>query len=150
MGYKGVELIEEIRTHKLSQPIIVLSDKEDEHVAMDAVRHGAQDYLVKEEVREKTLFKSIFYALERQLLTTKLNKAFDKINTLHGLLPICANCKEVKDDHGYWGQIEQYLSNHSELKFTHGYCPKCFDECMEQFHQDKNSLKQSSSINVSV
>ena len=143
-GHKGVELIDEIRTCKLFHPIIILSDKEDEHIAIEAVRHGAQDYLVKEEISEKLLIKSIFYALERQKLRIDLKKALEKIDTLHGLLPICAKCKQVKDNHGYWGQIEQYISNHSDLKFTHGYCPKCFDECMEELNQNKNSLQQSS------
>lgn len=147
-GNQGVQLIDKIRSHKLFHPIIILSDKEDEDIAIEAVRHGAQDYLVKEEISEKLLFKSIFYALERQQLRIDLKKALAKIETLHGMLPICAKCKKVKDDHGYWGQIDQYISDHSDLKFSHGYCPNCFDECIEEFEQDKKSLMSSRSTEL--
>ncbi len=54
-----------------------------------------------------------------------LEKALGEIGTLRTLLPICANCKKVRDDEGYWRQVEDYLGEHSGLKFTHGICPDC-------------------------
>ena len=48
--------------------------------------------------------------------------------TLSGLLPICASCKKVRDDGGYWNQIEEYISAHSEAEFSHGVCPDCFKD----------------------
>lgn len=48
-----------------------------------------------------------------------------KINLLSGLLPICAHCRRIRDDQGYWNKIEQYLSSHAEVEFTHGICPDC-------------------------
>jgi hypothetical protein len=48
-----------------------------------------------------------------------------EINTLRGFLPICANCKKIRDDRGYWTQIEIYISKHSEAEFSHGLCPEC-------------------------
>jgi hypothetical protein len=47
------------------------------------------------------------------------------VKTLSGLLPICAACKKVRDDQGYWQQIENYISAHSEADFTHSICPEC-------------------------
>ena len=57
--------------------------------------------------------------------TVRLHKALDNIKTLEGLLPICANCKKIRDDEGYWQQAEVYIRNHSEVKISHGICPPC-------------------------
>lgn len=55
----------------------------------------------------------------------ELEKAFSKIKTLSGLLPICASCKKIRDDKGYWTEVEGYIINHSDASFTHGICPDC-------------------------
>ncbi|MBN1411481.1 MAG: hypothetical protein JW969_11605, partial [Spirochaetales bacterium] len=55
----------------------------------------------------------------------ELSNAMNKIKRLHGLLPICANCKKIRDDKGYWNQIEFYLQEHSEADFSHSLCPEC-------------------------
>jgi len=57
-----------------------------------------------------------------------LQKAMSEIQTLQGILPICANCKKIRDDKGYWSQIEGYIQNHSQAKFSHGMCPECSDK----------------------
>jgi PAS domain S-box-containing protein len=54
-----------------------------------------------------------------------LQKALDDIKILRGLIPICANCKDIRDDQGSWSQVEVYIRNNSEAKFSHGICPKC-------------------------
>jgi hypothetical protein len=55
----------------------------------------------------------------------ELKKAAEKIKALSGLLPICAHCKKIRDEKGYWKQIESYISEHSEAVFSHGICPEC-------------------------
>ncbi len=62
---------------------------------------------------------------DRKLLITELQEALENINTLKGLLPICANCKKIRDDKGYWNQIEGYIQTHSDAVFSHGICPEC-------------------------
>jgi len=62
---------------------------------------------------------------EREMLISELQDALAKVKTLSGLLPICAWCKKVRDDHGYWSQIEVYIEQHSDAAFTHGVCPDC-------------------------
>jgi PAS domain S-box-containing protein len=62
---------------------------------------------------------------EREKLISKLQEALDNIKTLKGLLPICANCKKIRDDKGYWNQIEAYIRDHSEAEFSHSICPGC-------------------------
>ena len=62
---------------------------------------------------------------EREKLIEELRKALDRIQTLRGMLPICSLCKKIRDDKGYWEQIETYITEHSEAEFTHGLCPEC-------------------------
>jgi len=62
---------------------------------------------------------------EREEMISKLQEAFDSIKTLKGLLPICANCKKIRDDKGYWNQIEAYVRDHSDAEFSHSICPDC-------------------------
>jgi len=62
---------------------------------------------------------------ERERLIGELQEALAKVKTLSGLLPICASCKRIRDDQGYWQQIEAYIRNHSEAEFSHSVCPEC-------------------------
>jgi len=62
---------------------------------------------------------------ERENLIRELEDALDKIKTLKGLLPICAHCKRIRDDRGYWAQVETYIEAHSLAEFSHGICPEC-------------------------
>jgi hypothetical protein len=66
-------------------------------------------------------------AIERQkeTLIRDLEKSLLEIKTLRGLIPICANCKKIRDDDGYWQQLEKYVQDHSDAHFTHGICPEC-------------------------
>jgi DNA repair exonuclease SbcCD ATPase subunit len=74
-------------------------------------------------------------ALEnRQLLelaeerAARLAKLLKELKTLQGLLPICSNCKKIRDDQGYWKRLEHYLQEHSQATFSHGLCPDCLKE----------------------
>lgn len=58
----------------------------------------------------------------------KLEEAFNKVKQMSGLLPICAHCKKIRDDQGYWKQLEQYIEDHSEAEFTHSICVECTKE----------------------
>ncbi|MCB2181011.1 MAG: hypothetical protein KQH63_03170 [Desulfobulbaceae bacterium] len=66
--------------------------------------------------------------IEKEELIKKLKHALDEIKTLQGILPICSHCKMIRDDQGYWKQIEQYIHEHSDAKFSHGICPDCLEE----------------------
>ena len=65
---------------------------------------------------------------EREKLITKLQEALENIKTLKGLLPICANCKNIRDDKGYWNEIEAYIRDHSDADFSHSICPPCAEK----------------------
>ncbi|MCG8617235.1 MAG: hypothetical protein MI802_13530 [Desulfobacterales bacterium] len=75
--------------------------------------------------------------LELETHKNRLEKALSDVKTLTGLLPICAHCKKVRDDTGYWNQIETYIQEHSEAEFSHGMCP----ECSEELYGDKPWFK---------
>ena len=65
---------------------------------------------------------------ERVRLIGELQEALDNVKTLSGLIPICAKCKKIRDDEGYWHQVETYVRDHTEARFSHGMCPDCFRE----------------------
>lgn len=71
---------------------------------------------------------------ENQLRTEKekLEKALSEVKTLSGLIPICSHCKKIRDDKGYWNQVEAYIQEHSDAKFSHGICR----DCMQQYYSD--------------
>jgi DNA-binding NarL/FixJ family response regulator len=121
-------------------PILVMSGLSDENIAVQTVREGAQDYLLKGQVDGASIYRAIRYALERKEaeiermgLIRELQDALTKIRTLQGLLPICASCKRIRDDKGYWNQIELYISEHSDAVFTHGICPDCVEKLYPDF-----------------
>lgn len=62
---------------------------------------------------------------EKSQLIDKLQRAISEVKTLSGLLPICSSCKKIRDDKGYWNQLEVYIRDHSEADFTHSICPEC-------------------------
>ncbi len=72
-------------------------------------------------------------AEERQQLIDELQEALVTVKKLRGLLPICASCKKIRNDGGYWTQIEKYIEDHSDAVFTHGICPECTEELYPDF-----------------
>lgn len=84
-------------------------------------------HITKDITRRKTLEG------EREKLIAALQEALAKVRQLSGLLPICASCKKIRDDKGYWNQIEVYIRDHSDANFTHGLCPECVGKLFEEF-----------------
>ena len=99
---------------------------------------GAADYVTKPfnpdlvllRVRNHLKLKNQRDTLE--LRTLELEKVLSEIKVLQGIIPICAYCKNIRDDQGYWNQVEKYVSDHSEAKFSHGICPACFENEMKE------------------
>jgi len=69
-------------------------------------------------------------------IIARLKKALAKVRLLSGLLPICASCKKIRDDKGYWNQIESYIRDHSEAEFSHGICPDCAKQMYPAYMKD--------------
>ncbi len=72
---------------------------------------------------------------EHKRLVEELQKALSEVNQLRGILPICASCKKIRDDEGYWNQIESYISTHSEAQFSHGICPECVKKLYPEHYE---------------
>jgi PAS domain S-box-containing protein len=73
---------------------------------------------------------------EQQELVVELQNALAQVKNLSGLLPICASCKKIRDDKGYWQQIEAYIRDHSEAEFSHSICPDCVKKLYPEFHEE--------------
>ena len=125
---QGLDTFAKMKAEVPDFPIIVLTGLDDKKLALQAIQGGAQDYLIKGEINSKLIARAIFHSLERNKLLVNLKDALNQIKVLSGLLPICAHCKKIRDDKGYWSEVEKYITNHSDAIFTHGYCPECFDK----------------------
>jgi PAS domain-containing protein len=88
---------------------------------------------------------------EREKIIKELQAAMENIKMLSGLLPICSSCKKIRDDDGYWNQLEGYIQNHSIATFTHSVCPECFPKLYPEYAamQKKNDEKNGEQ-NLSV
>ncbi len=106
---------------------------------------GKGDFDYRVDIRRNDEFGDLanaFNSMANELKQTttsveKLENALAKVKTLSGLLPICASCKKIRDDKGYWNQIESYLHEHSSAEFSHGLCP----ECIEKMYGDQAWFK---------
>lgn len=76
---------------------------------------------------------------EQRKLIADLKEALTEIKTLRGFIPICASCKKIRDDEGYWNQLEAYITKHTDAIFTHGICPECAEKARAEI---KNTLKR--------
>lgn len=129
----GMEFLAAMHAAPENFPAIVLQTVEDdESLGMRALELGAQDYLVKNKINAPLLLKAVRYAIHRQgmmrekdRLLNELQEAMRNVHTLQGLLPICSSCKSIRNDEGYWQQVEEYFTHHSRAKFSHGICPVC-------------------------
>ena len=136
-GMDGLEAARRIQQTRPT-PVVVLTAHQSPELVSRANAAGVGGYLLKPPA-PPDLKRVIAIAIARfddmmalRRLNAKLdgrNKALEdalaKINVLSGLLPICANCKKIRDDDGYWHQVEVYMEEHSDARFTHGLCPDC-------------------------
>ncbi len=129
----GFEVCRQLKQDKATAgiPIIFISALDETSDKVRAFSLGGVDYITKpfrsEEVlaRVKTHLTLRSLQLELENKNAELRKALDEIKTLRGFIPICASCKRIRNDDGYWEQIESYISHHSEAQFSHGCCEEC-------------------------
>lgn len=136
----------EIIQAKRPTPIVILSAFETEDYVRQAGQTGVGAYLTKPPkaaeidraisiamARHADLMESRRLYQELEAKNQALRKALKEIQVLRELIPICSNCKKVRNDQGYWEQIDHYLREHSDLKFTHGICPDCLKKLYPDF-----------------
>ena len=148
-GMDGLELVRRVRSMAVcpdvtggepgGRPYMIMltsrDKKDDVIVGLDA---GADDYLTKPfdpgELRARVAVGQRMVEMEDGLVlkVRELSQALDEIRTLQGILPICSFCKRIRDDQGYWNQVDAYISRHSDAQFSHSVCP----ECMKKHYPD--------------
>ncbi|WP_163337696.1 PleD family two-component system response regulator [Desulfopila sp. IMCC35008] len=146
----GFEVCRELKKRKRTRdvPIIFLTAKTEQKDINFGLQLGAVDYLTKPvndieliaRVKTHTSLQRARKLIERRnrelkeknrelaQLLAENRKAHSEIKTLRGMIPICSKCKKIRDDKGFWNQIETYISEHSEAQFTHSICLNCARE----------------------
>ena len=72
--------------------------------------------------------------VEKEAIIVRLQTALAQVKKLSGLLPICASCKKIRDDEGYWQDVAVYIRDHSEVEFSHGICPECMQRLYPEYY----------------
>jgi phosphoserine phosphatase RsbU/P len=125
-GADGPELCRRIRAaaRRSYVYVILLTSRTSQQDLVAGFDAGADDYLTKpfdpEELRARV-------RVGQRMLTLLAN-----VRQLTGLLPICSYCKRIRDDKNYWAQVESYISEHSDVRFSHGICPACYEKAIEE------------------
>jgi DNA-binding response OmpR family regulator len=133
-GLDGVEICRRLRARPTPAPVYVLlltaRDAKSDIVA--GLQAGANDYVTKpfdrEELQARVQVGRAVVELQRSLAARvrELEDALTQVRQLQGLLPICCYCKKIRDDQNYWQQVETYLGQHADVRFSHGICPECW------------------------
>jgi sigma-B regulation protein RsbU (phosphoserine phosphatase) len=129
----GLQVVRRVRAIETSQPpyIIMLTTKGDKTDIVSGLEAGADDYLTKPfdlgELRARVNVGRRLLDVQAALAATieELREAMEQIKVLRGVIPICAWCKKIRDDEGCWNQLEVYIRDHADVKFSHGICPAC-------------------------
>tara|TARA_Y100000294_G_C8535487_1_gene328872 strand:- start:521 stop:1189 length:669 start_codon:yes stop_codon:yes gene_type:complete len=153
-GMSGLDFLKELIANKTTFPLVLLTGSGSEQIAVEALKAGIDDYIIKDdyggylELLPVTLQKivekyndkvlRIQAEEEREKLVYELKRALDDVKKLSGLLPICASCKKIRDDNGYWTQIESYIKKNSEADFTHSICPGCHKTLYPDINDNKD------------
>ena len=147
----GVETCRQIKrcAHLEDVPVIMVTAKSDLSNLREAFAAGAMDFISKP-VNSIELLARVSSALllkqemdrrknrelELRRSNEELQKALKEVKVLRGLIPICASCKKIRNDGGFWQQIEEYLGEHSEAEFSHGLCQPCIKKLYPGVYQD--------------
>jgi DNA-binding response OmpR family regulator len=133
-GIDGTELCRRVRERLNDPPYVILltarGTRDDMVEGLDA---GADDYVTKpfdrEELRARVRAGQRILELQDRLKerVRELEEAIAHVRLLQGILPICCYCKKVRDDQNYWQQVESYIARHSDMQFSHGICPDCWE-----------------------
>jgi DNA-binding response OmpR family regulator len=143
----GIDVVRKVRESLSSEEhyvyTILLTRKGSKDDIVAGLAAGADDYVVKpfnhNELQARIRSGQRIVELQSALTDANLSlrKALAQVKKLSGFLPICASCKKIRDDKGYWQQIEAYIHDHSEAEFSHGICP----ECAEKLYGDLSGKK---------
>jgi CheY-like chemotaxis protein len=132
----GVELCRRVRAQGSPTPpyLILLTANTRRADIVEGLEAGADDYMGKpfdhDELRARLIVAIRVVELRRRLAdrVRELEAALGRVKQLHGLLPICSFCRKIRDDQNYWRRVEEYMSAHADVQFSHGICPQCYEQ----------------------
>lgn len=132
-GISGLEVCRRLKEDPQTSdiPVIFITALDHPEEEQEGLKLGAADYISKPfnpDIVQLRVGNHIELKMRTDALkerTRELEDALSSIKRLKGLLPICSSCKNIRNDRGYWKQIEEYFSENSDIMFTHGLCPKC-------------------------
>ncbi len=147
----GVELCRRIRSLSTTTPpyLILLTARNEKGDVVAGLDAGANDYLTKPfdraELRARVQVGAHVLELQRNLAARvlELEGALSQVKQLQGLLPICSYCKKIRDEKDYWQGVDSYLSEHSEVEFSHGICPACFERVTREGEESRREQAQA-------
>ncbi len=108
-------------------PVIILTAFETDRLVKEAAEAGVSAYLVKP-LKKYLVERTIVLAIARHKDLMEIRRLHKEIKVLKGVLPICSNCKNIRNDKGIWTEISEYIAQNSEAGFSHGVCPNCMEE----------------------
>jgi DNA-binding response OmpR family regulator len=134
-GMQGPEVVERLRNRATQTPtyVILLTSRDSSADIVRGLRAGADDYVTKPANEDELIARVNVGARVVQLQTAladrvrSLEEALANVKALQTLLPMCAYCKSIRNDQNYWEKVETYFSQHSNVSFTHSYCPNCYE-----------------------
>jgi phosphoserine phosphatase RsbU/P len=138
-GLDGPEVCRKLREGGGTSYLILLTAKTHQADIVAGLDAGADDYLVKPfdpaelHARIKAGIRILDLQARLAAHVKELEEALGNVRRLSGLLPICSYCKAIRDDSDYWHRVEEYMTEHSEVKFSHGICPKCLDTAYKEW-----------------
>lgn len=144
-GVEGPEIVRRLRERVSERPYyaIIITSRSNADSAVNALDAGADDFVGKpfdnDELRARVAVGRRMNCLQTSLSehVRELEQSLNRVKQLEGIIPICMYCKKIRDDHDSWQQLEKYISDHSEALFSHGICPKCFEEQEEKIMNRK-------------
>jgi len=134
-GLQGPEVVQRIRSRATQTPtyVILLTSRDSSADIVQGLRAGADDYVTKPANEDELIARVNVGARVVQLQIAlaervrSLEEALANVKALQTLLPMCAYCKSIRNDQNYWEKVETYFSQHSNVSFTHSYCPNCYE-----------------------
>lgn len=134
-GIQGPDVIERLRARQSQAPtyVILLTSRDASADIVRGLRAGADDYVTKPANEDELIARVSVGARVVQLQIAladrvrHLEEALANVKALQTLLPMCAYCKSVRNDQNYWEKVETYFQQHSNVSFTHSYCPSCYE-----------------------